>query len=147
MPRAQERRAGRSAPASNYSHEAVSVTSLGHHLPAVTQPASPRVKSQPRLDVTAPLTLPHQVPRESSCLSTSHSRCRSTVFQGLPTWPSSGCALRLLVHCEVQLCGSSFWQEISGPWGEKQQPLPSCPGTSFQMRCLKVCVLPGFAPC
>lgn len=72
-----------------------------------------------------PMALPHQVPQESSCLYISHCRCRNMVFQGLPTWPSSGCALWLLILFEVRLCGSSFRQDVSGPWGEKQQSLHS----------------------
>lgn len=121
MPKAQERRAGRSAPESNYSHEAVSVTSLGHHLPAVTQPASPKVKSQPRLDVTAPLSLPHQVPRETSCLYTSHSRCRSMVFQGLPTQPSSGSSVAVKSRWVAPL----FGRRLLDPGARSSSPGPA----------------------
>lgn len=58
----------------------------GHHLPAVTQPVSPKVRSQPQLFVVALLALPCQVLCKSSCLYTSHSKFRSMVFQCLPTW-------------------------------------------------------------
>ena len=129
MPKAQERQAGRSAPASNYSHEAVSVTSLGHHLPTVTQPVSPKVKSQPQLDMTAPLTLPYWVPQECSCLYTSHSMCRSMVFQGLPTGlpPAVPCGSSFAVRFSCVAPG--FGRRFLAPGVRSSSPSPaSVPG-------------------
>lgn len=120
LPRAQEREAGRSEPTTDYSHKAVSVISLGHCLPAVTQPVSPKVRSLPQLFVVSLLALLCQVLCKSSCLYNSHSKFRSVYPPGRALW--------LLIYCEVHLCGFTFWWEIPGPWGEKQQLLClACP--------------------
>lgn len=106
---------------SNYSHKAVSVISLAHHLPAVTQPVSPKVKSQPWLDVTVSLW-----PFHTRCLGRAPAFMFLTAGAG--TWFSRVHPSDLLLDV---LCGFSFSVKsicvapLFGPWGEKQQSLPS----------------------
>lgn len=105
LPRAQQREAGRSELTSDYSHEAVSVTLLGHHLPAMTQPVSPKVRSQPQLFVVALLALPRQVLCKSSCPYNTHSKLRSVVFQCLPTWLCPVDSFTVKFICVASLSG------------------------------------------
>lgn len=155
LPRAQERWAGRSVPASSDSHEAVWVTSLGHHLPAVTQPAPPKV--QPQLDVTAQGTLPRlrwapaSMPLAPGAVSCFSSLCPP----GLPLAVPCGSLLPLKFSSTASLYEGSFLDP--GRRGcEKLQPLPgshawfATSGSQDRrhiMRCPKTFVRLGFGFC
>lgn len=123
MPRAQERWAGRSAPASNDSHDAVWVTLLGYHLPVVTQPAPPEV--QPQLDVTAQGTLPRLrrapafIPLAPGAAAWFSSLCRP----GLPLAVPCGSLLPVKFSSTAPLYEGSFLDPRRRGC-EKLQPLP-----------------------
>lgn len=149
LPRAQERWAGRSVPASSDSHEAVWVTSLGHHLPVVTQPAPPEV--QPQLDVTAQGTLPRLRRAPASMPLAFSSLCPL----GLPLSVPCGFLLPVKFSSTASLYEGSFLDP--GRRGcEKLQPLPgshawfATSGSQDHrhiMRCPKTFVRLGFVFC